>query len=134
MPVWLGSDAARMLVAVTALRCCAAFSRYDVASVAPVSMLRPLRRCCVTPKRKERPEGRSLFCSSLWCSAVTPPLSGHALHPETKHGVVGNGREKSRQLDDSTLRFTSDTAAKIGRSESRVQKDARPVISIEILL
>ncbi len=36
------------------------------------------------------------------------------LHPETRHGVVGNGREKSRQLGDSTERFTADTAARHG--------------------
>lgn len=48
-----------------------------------------------------------------------------ALHPETKHGVIGNGREKSRQLGDSTDdRFTADTAAKTGQSERAVQRDA----------
>src|SRR5690606_21794470 len=48
-----------------------------------------------------------------------------ALHPETKHGVIGNGRQKSRQLGDSTSdRFTADTAAKTGQSERVIQRDA----------
>lgn len=48
-----------------------------------------------------------------------------ALHPETKHGAVGNGREKGRQLGDSTSdRFTADTAAKTGESERTVQRNA----------
>lgn len=46
-----------------------------------------------------------------------------ALHPDTVHGAVGNGREKSRQLCDSTPapRFTADTAARTGQSERAVQ-------------
>jgi ParB family transcriptional regulator, chromosome partitioning protein len=43
-----------------------------------------------------------------------------ALHPETKHG--GN-REPSRQVGDMS-RFTADTAARTGRSERDVQRDA----------
>lgn len=45
-----------------------------------------------------------------------------ALHPETRHGAIGNGRE-SRKLCDSTpatgiaRRFTADTAANTGQSE-----------------
>jgi N6-adenosine-specific RNA methylase IME4 len=47
------------------------------------------------------------------------------IHPETKHGVVGNGREKSRKVCDSTPeRFTADTAKKTGTSERKVQLDA----------
>lgn len=50
------------------------------------------------------------------------------LHPETRHGVIGNGREKSCQVGDSTsetvARFTADTAEKIGKSERAVQRDA----------
>lgn len=50
------------------------------------------------------------------------------LHPETKHGKIGNGREKSRQLGDSTLehvdRFTADTAERTGTSERAIQRDA----------
>ncbi len=38
-------------------------------------------------------------------------------HPETRHGVIGSGREKSRKLCDSTERFTSDTSSKTGQSE-----------------
>ena len=48
-----------------------------------------------------------------------------ALHPETVHGAAGNGGEKGRQLGDSTPdRFTTDTAARTGRSERAVQRDA----------
>ena len=48
-----------------------------------------------------------------------------ALHPETKHGAIGNGREKSRQVGDSTdERFTSSTATATGKSERAVQRDA----------
>ena len=41
-----------------------------------------------------------------------------ALHPETKNGAIGNGREKVRQLGEATSadRFTADTAAKTGRA------------------
>lgn len=46
------------------------------------------------------------------------------LHPETAHGAIGNGREKSRQLGDSTDRFTADTAKATGKSERVVQRDA----------
>lgn len=49
-----------------------------------------------------------------------------ALHPETAHGAIGNGREKSRQVGDSSppSRFTTDTAAKTGASERSVQRAA----------
>ena len=48
-----------------------------------------------------------------------------ALHPETRHGAVGNGREKSRKVCDSThSRFSADTSAKTGRSERAIQMDA----------
>ena len=46
------------------------------------------------------------------------------LHPETKHGAVGNGREKSGQDGHSTQRFTADTSLKAGRSERDVRRDA----------
>lgn len=45
-----------------------------------------------------------------------------ALHPETKHG--SNQHSSSRQVGDSTDRFTSDTAAKTGQSERAIQRDA----------
>ncbi|MBY5689360.1 ParB N-terminal domain-containing protein [Rhizobium leguminosarum] len=47
--------------------------------------------------------------------------------PETAHGAVGNGREKSRQVGDSTeepKRFSAATAGAIGQSERAVQRDA----------
>jgi len=56
-----------------------------------------------------------------------------ALHPETAHGAIGNGREKSRQVGDSTSdRFTADTATKTGESErsgfrSRVRRNLKSV-------
>jgi ParB-like chromosome segregation protein Spo0J len=43
-------------------------------------------------------------------------------HPETKHGV--NQHSSSRQVGDSSDRFTTDTAAKTGQSERSVQRDA----------
>lgn len=44
-----------------------------------------------------------------------------ALHPETRHG----GDRTSRQIGDmKDARFTADTAAKTGRSERDVQRDA----------
>jgi ParB family chromosome partitioning protein len=45
-----------------------------------------------------------------------------ALHPETRHGV--NQHSSSRQLGDSSSRFTADTAARTGQSERAVQRDA----------
>jgi ParB-like chromosome segregation protein Spo0J len=55
-----------------------------------------------------------------------------ALHPETRNGAVGNGREKVRQVGEATSdkenkavdRFTADTAAKTGQSERAVQRAA----------
>jgi hypothetical protein len=45
------------------------------------------------------------------------------LHPETEHGV--NQHSSSRQVGDSSAtRFTADTAAKVGQSERKVQRDA----------
>lgn len=46
-----------------------------------------------------------------------------ALHPETKHGAIGNGR-KGRQIGDST-RFSADLAARSRRSERAIQRDAQ---------
>jgi hypothetical protein len=54
------------------------------------------------------------------------------LHPETKNGATGNGREKLRQVGEATSynenievdRFTADTAAKTGQSERAVQRAA----------
>jgi hypothetical protein len=46
-----------------------------------------------------------------------------ALHPETRNGAAGNGRKKLRQIGEAT-RFTSDTAARTGKSERSVQRDA----------
>jgi ParB family chromosome partitioning protein len=51
-----------------------------------------------------------------------------ALHPETRHGAVGrNHPVQSCQNDDSepVSRFTADTAAKTGKSEASIQRDAR---------
>ncbi len=48
-------------------------------------------------------------------------------HPETEHGAIGNGREKSRQLGDSTAepkRFSAATAEATGQSERTIQRDA----------
>jgi hypothetical protein len=46
-------------------------------------------------------------------------------HSETKHGVVGNGRKKSRQVGDSTEavpdRFTKDTYKKTGTPDRGLQ-------------
>lgn len=49
-----------------------------------------------------------------------------ALHPETKNGAAGNGREKVRQLGEATPadRFTADTARSTGQSERAIQRDA----------
>lgn len=47
------------------------------------------------------------------------------LHPETTHGAIGNGREKIRQVGDSTSdRFTADTAKATGKSERSIQREA----------
>jgi hypothetical protein len=49
-----------------------------------------------------------------------------SLHPETKHGAVGNGREKSPQVEDSTPAdsFAESTAKATGRSRQSVERDA----------
>jgi ParB/RepB/Spo0J family partition protein len=44
-------------------------------------------------------------------------------HPETKHGAIGRGRKKSRQIGDSNERFTKDAAKKTGRSERTIQRE-----------
>lgn len=44
------------------------------------------------------------------------------LHPETAHGT--NQHDSIRQLGDSSVRFTVDTAENTGRSERAVQRDA----------
>jgi MT-A70 len=51
------------------------------------------------------------------------------LHPDTAHGAIGNGRDKSRQLGDSTSdneinRFTRATAEATGIGERTLQRDA----------
>jgi hypothetical protein len=50
-----------------------------------------------------------------------------AIHPETRNGATGNGREKVRQVGEATPpdRFTADTASRTGRSERKVQRDAQ---------
>jgi hypothetical protein len=46
-------------------------------------------------------------------------------HPETKKGAIGNGREKVRQIGDSTsARFTKEVAKATGKSERAIQRDA----------
>jgi hypothetical protein len=52
------------------------------------------------------------------------------LHPETRHGTIGKGRAKSRQVGDSKVRFTKDAANKTGKSERNIQRDAAvPVVA-----
>jgi len=48
------------------------------------------------------------------------------LHPETRNGGSGNGREKLRQVGEanSAERFSASTASATGRSERSVQRDA----------
>ena len=47
-----------------------------------------------------------------------------ALHPEARHGAIGNGREKSCQLGNSTPSFADDQADKTGQSKRAVARDA----------
>ena len=49
-----------------------------------------------------------------------------ALHPETRNGATGIGRDKVRQVGEANgaERFTADTAAKTGESERVVQRNA----------
>lgn len=49
------------------------------------------------------------------------------MHPETKHGAVGNGRKKSRQNGNSTSapRFTEATARATGKSERNIDRAAQ---------
>ena len=46
------------------------------------------------------------------------------MHPETKHGGTGRGRGKTCQVGSSNGRFTADTAAKTGKPERTIQRDA----------
>ena len=50
-----------------------------------------------------------------------------ALHPETKRGAVGGGRDQSRQIGDSekATRFTKTTAKLTGKPERNIQRAAR---------
>jgi ParB-like chromosome segregation protein Spo0J len=45
-----------------------------------------------------------------------------ALHPETRNGAKGNGREELSQLEKAT--FSEDTAAKTGQGRSTIARDA----------
>jgi hypothetical protein len=54
-------------------------------------------------------------------------------HPETKHGAIGRGREKSGQLGHSNGRFTKETARKTGQSERRVRRDATRGKKVKVL-
>lgn len=47
-----------------------------------------------------------------------------AVHPETRNGASGKGRPKVRQLGEANNRFTADTAAKTGKPERSIQRDA----------
>jgi len=46
-------------------------------------------------------------------------------HPETKHGAVGRAGKGRQDGDSSSERFTAETAARTGKSERSVQRDAR---------
>jgi ParB family transcriptional regulator, chromosome partitioning protein len=50
-----------------------------------------------------------------------------ALHPETKHGAIGGGRDQSRQFGDSgkAMRFTKATANLTGKPERNIQRAVR---------
>lgn len=54
-------------------------------------------------------------------------------HPETKHGAAGRGREKSAQVEHSKNRFTKDTAAKTGKSEQTIRRDATRAKRVDVL-
>jgi hypothetical protein len=47
------------------------------------------------------------------------------LHPETRHGAAGRGRDRVANVGNSMRRFTADTAAKTRQSERKVSRDAR---------
>lgn len=71
--------------------------------------LSPAKRAMLTRRRKE---------------------AYQALHPETRHGAMGTGREKSRQVDEAT-RFPADMAQKTRKSERAIQRDARRGESVD---
>lgn len=49
-----------------------------------------------------------------------------AKHPMTRHGAVGNGRQKSSQLGNSTnASFVDDTAARTGLGKTTIARDAQ---------
>jgi hypothetical protein len=75
-----------------------------------------MRRTCDRPHRT----------SLRGATNILPAAEAYgALHPETKNGAIGNGREKVRQVGEATPeRFTADTAKKTGQSERAVQGDA----------
>ncbi|MGJ0504109.1 MAG: hypothetical protein ACR65X_10295 [Methylocystis sp.] len=52
------------------------------------------------------------------------------LHPETKHGE--NQHTRSRQVGDSSDRFTSDTAAKTGQSERQLDESQRVMVAARL--
>jgi hypothetical protein len=45
-------------------------------------------------------------------------------HPETKNGAAGRGRSKVCQIGKAIDRFAAETAAKTGKSERSVARDA----------
>jgi hypothetical protein len=57
------------------------------------------------------------------------------LHPETRHGAVGRGGKKSRQIDDSSARFTTATAKATGKSErkTRLVAEAAALAALAVL-
>jgi ParB family chromosome partitioning protein len=46
------------------------------------------------------------------------------VHPETRNGAAGKGRSKVRQVGEANGRCTADTAAKTGKPERTIQRDA----------
>jgi ParB-like chromosome segregation protein Spo0J len=52
------------------------------------------------------------------------------LHPETRHGAIGRGREKSSQVENS---FVEETAKKTGKGESTIARAAARGKKVKVL-
>jgi hypothetical protein len=63
--------------------------------------------------------------SATWAKLFAKRKGAYeAVHPETKNGATGKGRPKVRQVGEAKDRFTADTAAKTGKPERTIQRDA----------
>ncbi len=82
-------------------------------SLATVGQIARYRTAVARLPPAENCAGARAVCGPSHRSPDAGMRTYEALHPETRNGAIGNGREKVRQVGEATSdRFTADTAAK----------------------